>query len=260
MDKKRILVVDDDNDILFLIAHSLKRLSPDLDISTAKNGASALEMLKSHPFELVLTDHMMPEVTGIMLAEFIQKHHPQTKVMLMTAYETSRLTSDPLLPHLDAVVPKPFQIRDVLAIVRQLLEDVSVPQRANNNAGLLADAVVALKSLWDESDVDVVLLLNADGRPVYSVGDMDVRARERLAAFVADNFLAVTELASLLGDNAETFQSSFHQSTRRNIYAHQIDGTYFLAVIFGAKQKPGPIWVYTRQTAETLNGMLDETL
>lgn len=259
MSKKHILVVDDDNDILFLIAHSIKRLSPDLEVSTAKDGASALEMLKAHPFELVLTDHMMPEVTGVMLATYIRQHYPQTRVMLMTAYDTNHLTADPSVPPLDAIIPKPFQIRDLLKTAQTLLADLPVPVSAEPDT-LPPAAVAALQTLWEDSNVDVVLLLNADGHPLHAIGDTDTGVLKRLASFVADNFLAVTEFSSLLGDHSASFQSSYHQGSSFNIYAHQIDGTYLLAVVFAANRKPGPIWVYTRKTAEALAGILPPLL
>src|SRR6185295_15116162 len=80
----------------------------------------------------------------------------------------------------------------------------------------------------------------------------------RVAAFVAANFLAVTELASLLGDNESIFKSSYYEGSKYNIYAYDINGEFLLAVVFGTQGKPGTTWFYTKQTGTTLAGLLHQ--
>lgn len=68
----RLLVVDDEEQLLEILVAELGELElpRGFQISTAKNGADALELIGKHPFEAVLTDIMMPVMSGL---EFL--HH-----------------------------------------------------------------------------------------------------------------------------------------------------------------------------------------
>ncbi len=258
MRKKRILIVDDDKDILFLIAHSIRRLAPTFEVLTATDGQVALAEASKKPFDLVLTDHMMPEMTGLHLAQTIRQQNPDTKIVLMTAYGSQHLNKSLKEVMVDSYITKPFKIPEILELVSKLLlhtppTDVVV----GKSADLPPRVVEELQTLWNDTKANVVLLLNTDGRPLKAVGDTDSTTMSRLATFVADNFLSVMELATLLGDNASSFKSSYHEGDKYNIYAHSVNGEYFLAVVFSAAYKPGPIWVYTKQAAAKLATLLN---
>ena len=61
--KKKILVIDDEPQILYLVGRFLQRLG--YDVQTAEGGEVALQRLKSMPFALVLSDLRMPGVDGL---------------------------------------------------------------------------------------------------------------------------------------------------------------------------------------------------
>jgi len=260
MTKKRILIVDDNWDILFLLAHSAKRLTPDLEVVTASDGRAALSKIEESTFDLVLTDHVMPEMTGLELARKIRAISPDTPILLMTAYKANRLADELKGVELDGFIGKPFKIPDVLATVQQIIKDLppAKPVVAAPQPPLLQPPKITaqLQKLWNETGVRTVLLLNTDGEPLQTVGEADRTEITRLATFVAGNFLAVSEFATLLGDHESSFKSSYYEGTRYNIYAHKVNSNLFLAVVFNADRKPGPIWVYTKQTATAIAALL----
>ena len=86
MQKKRVLIVDDAKDILFLLTHSIKRLGPDYEVSTATDGPTALEQIQKQKFDLVITDYMMGGMTGLDLVQRLRDLAPETKVVLMSAW------------------------------------------------------------------------------------------------------------------------------------------------------------------------------
>ncbi|RME46644.1 MAG: response regulator [Caldilineae bacterium] len=262
MSKKRILIVDDNWDILFLLAHSAKRLTPELEVVTASDGRTALDKIQKQPFDLVLTDHVMPEMTGVELARKIRAIAPNTSIFLMTAYEANRLTEDVKDIGLDGFIGKPFKIPDVLATIRQTLKDLTPdgPIASPTPAPLLQPPQITarLQQLWNETSVRTVLLLNTDGEPLQAVGEAGRAETTRLATFVAGTFLAVSEFATLLGDHQSSFTSSYHEGTRYNIYAHRVNNDLLLAVVFNADRKPGPIWVYTKQAASAIAAMVED--
>jgi CheY-like chemotaxis protein len=260
MRKKRILIVDDDKDILFLLGHSIKRLAPDYDVTTAQTGGTALKEIQKQKFDLVLTDYMMPEMTGLELVQTIRQTSPETQIILMTAYEPHRLDTHLENVTLEGRIAKPFKIPEVLELVKEIV--ASSEQTADLAIGIGITSPPKgtskhLEKLWHETEADMVLLLNTNGYALRAVGETDRVIISRLATFVADNFLAVTELASLLGDNESSFKSSYHEGNKFNIYAYNVNNELLLALVFGINKKPGPIWVYTRQTASTLASLFD---
>jgi CheY-like chemotaxis protein len=122
---RRILVVDDDEQIRELLATALQEDGHTVD--GARDGSEALSMLEVHPYDLVLSDLHMPLVDGPSLYETLRNRHhfpvrfatKLPRVIFMTGNpakhaEFLRSTTDPILE-------KPFELRVVRKMVRVLL-------------------------------------------------------------------------------------------------------------------------------------------
>lgn len=258
MSKRSVLVVDDAKDILFLITHSLKRLGPDFEVNTAIDGPSALEQIRQQPFDLVITDYMMGEMTGLDVAREVRRLSPETQIILMSAYDTTQLRELVADIGLNGYIGKPFTVNHVLEVVTEALAATHPADHPTPTGEIPDDQAVyeALKTLYAKTGAHYVLLLNSQGQPVRSVGSAKPTTLSRLATFIASNFLSVTELASLMGDHTSVFKSSHYEGSNYNIYAYNINGDYFLAVVFGVRDKPGAIWFYTKQAAASLASLL----
>src|SRR4029078_6979445 len=83
----RIMVVDDEFDIVMIIRRYLEKWG--FEVDTFTNPAYAYEVFKanSERYSLLLTDIRMPEMTGIRLAKLVQEIKPGIRVVIMTAYE-----------------------------------------------------------------------------------------------------------------------------------------------------------------------------
>jgi len=106
---RRVLCVDDDEDILSVVALALRSLGG-LEVTVASGGAEALEILKRQPTDLVLLDVMMPGMDGMDTMRAM-RDNPATAgipVVLMTArvqlYDSARRA----FPGVRAVISKPF--------------------------------------------------------------------------------------------------------------------------------------------------------
>ncbi len=260
MSKKHILIVDDAKDILFLLMHSVKRLGPDYEVSTAMDGPSALKHIQNQRFDLVITDYMMPGMTGLELVEKVHQISPDTQVVLMTAYDTAFLRDRAEDMRIGGVVGKPFTVPQILAIVERIITHTNQRPQVERVESPAMDQVVYehLKTLHNKTGAHYVLLLNSEGYPLQVIGHADQAKISRVASFVAANFLAVTELASLLGDNTSGFKSSYHEGSSYNIYAYDVNSKLLLAVVFGTAGKPGAVWFYTKQTAVALASLLGQ--
>jgi len=80
----RILVVDDDENVTSTLKEIL--VSDGCDVSTAGSGDEALERLSGARYDLVLSDVVMPGIDGYDLLMKVKKAHPDTAMILMTAY------------------------------------------------------------------------------------------------------------------------------------------------------------------------------
>jgi len=82
MANKRILIVDDEQHISFILQNILEDAG--YDISTADNGISALEVIKRKKPDLIITDINMPYMDGLALLEIVKDAHPEIKNVIMT--------------------------------------------------------------------------------------------------------------------------------------------------------------------------------
>jgi CheY-like chemotaxis protein/predicted regulator of Ras-like GTPase activity (Roadblock/LC7/MglB family) len=262
MSKKQVLIVDDAKDIVFLLMHSLKRLGPEYEVTTATDGATALELIQKQKFDLIITDYMMPGMTGVDLAQVVRKVSPDTQVVLMTAHDSKGMRNTIETLQLGGYVGKPFTVAEILEVVqRAIARTTQAAEIEHPDApalGLNQAVNQHLEILRSKTGAHYVLLVSASGHPLRIIGETNRAKGARLAAFVAANFLAVTELASLLGDNESVFKSSYHEGSKYNIYAYDINGEFLLAVVFGTQGKPGTVWFYTKQTGAALADLLNQ--
>ncbi len=84
MSEKRVLVVDDDETLLFLVKVFTENLLPNHQIITVNSSAAALAELRDQRFDLILTDYDMPQMNGLDLAHAIRQINPDVPIVLMT--------------------------------------------------------------------------------------------------------------------------------------------------------------------------------
>ena len=80
--KKRILLVDDDNDLRGLVLELLE--SRGFVVSEASDGESALTALRSAEYDLILLDITLPDISGLKILEFVRENHLTCKVIMAT--------------------------------------------------------------------------------------------------------------------------------------------------------------------------------
>ena len=119
---KRILVVDDDENILSLERTILEQKG--FGVTTAGGGAEALKLLDKETFDLVLLDVMMPEVDGFTVCRRI-KEDPRTKelpVIFLTAKGGGEALAEGFESGAVMYINKPFTANKLLTIVNTMLD------------------------------------------------------------------------------------------------------------------------------------------
>jgi CheY-like chemotaxis protein len=119
---KRILVVDDDENILSLERTILEQKG--FDVTAAAGGAEALKLLAAQAFDLVLLDVMMPEIDGFTVCRKI-KEDPRLRdvpVIFLTAKGGGEALAEGFESGAVMYINKPFTANKLLTIVNTMLE------------------------------------------------------------------------------------------------------------------------------------------
>ena len=118
-----ILIVDDDGPIRRFIRSSLA--SQGFRLLKACNGHEALSLAEDHrgPIDLLITDVVMPRMTGFTLAEELVESHPETRVLFVSGYADQSMTVRVGLTEAgQAILPKPFKADELRQSVRRVLD------------------------------------------------------------------------------------------------------------------------------------------
>jgi len=107
--KKHILVVDDCEDVRFLL--SLKLNNMGLEVSEACDGQDAMEILEEDEVDIILLDVIMPKVSGRELIKFITKNKfiRRPIIICITAHYDEELKDDLVEMGVDGVLTKPIK-------------------------------------------------------------------------------------------------------------------------------------------------------
>lgn len=123
--RKKILVVDDDADLVELLTFNLKEAG--FAVGTALNGVEALRKVRSIAPDLILLDAMMPELDGFAVCEILRRDPATvaTPIIMLTALssELGRLAG--IGAGASEFMPKPFSPRVLVARIREMLAQVS---------------------------------------------------------------------------------------------------------------------------------------
>ncbi|MBM3636723.1 MAG: response regulator [Hyphomicrobiales bacterium] len=117
---RRILLAEDDNDMRRFLVRALEQAG--FQVASFDNGLSAYNRLREEPFELLLTDIVMPEMDGIELARRATELDPDIKVMFITGFAAVALNPDSEAPKDAKILSKPFHLKDLVHEVEKLLE------------------------------------------------------------------------------------------------------------------------------------------
>jgi two-component system alkaline phosphatase synthesis response regulator PhoP len=117
----RVLIVEDEESILLSLEFLLNKEG--YAVTTARDGAAALQLLEAQAPDLVLLDVMLPLIDGFELCRLIRKNPALrgTKIMLLTARGRETEIARGLALGADSYMTKPFSTRDLMDKVRGLL-------------------------------------------------------------------------------------------------------------------------------------------
>jgi FixJ family two-component response regulator len=165
--KATILVIDDEQ----IVHESVRRILEEdgYRVDGALRVNQALEMLAREPYDLVLTDLMMPDRSGMDAVLAVARDHPDSGVVMFTGFATVDSAVESMkLGALD-YLPKPFTPEELLEVARRALDKVWKTRRDREIERTYAEAELAITSSLDLKEIlnlicsSVVMLLKVKG-------------------------------------------------------------------------------------------------
>ena len=152
-EKFRVLCVDDELDIVTTLRRALRK---DYDVVTATSGAEGIELIKTQPFDLIISDQRMPEVTGDRVLKFAMEQQPEAIRILLTGYaDMESLLKCVNDAGIYKYIPKPWEPEMLRLTVVRALESLSLKRKIAQFAKELKQGYV---------DVVTMLSVACEGR------------------------------------------------------------------------------------------------
>ena len=116
---QKVLFVDDEPLLTRLGEHFLRRLG--YEPATSTSPLLAIEMMRDSPFDLVVTDLTMPELSGLELGRRLQTMSPSVRVILTTAYHHLLEEKNVLMLGFSALLLKPYNLQSLAKVLSDAL-------------------------------------------------------------------------------------------------------------------------------------------
>ncbi len=111
------LIIDDEYDICFLLSRILRNNNQQVQfVNSIGEGKDSLTKLSPH---LLFLDNHLPDGYGIDFISYVKKHHPQTKIVMVTAHDTSEDRKKALQEGADLFISKPFSAAEIKSALQE---------------------------------------------------------------------------------------------------------------------------------------------
>lgn len=244
-DKKKVLLVDDEEVFLEQLKDALENSSLDLQIDTASDGVEALEKIEANHHDIVITDVKMPRMDGYSLLKEIQNRFPSTYVVVITAFGSISGAVEAIKYGAYDFLEKPFNMDSLeislTKILRQheiLKENIELKgQIQQHTEGLdqLVGSHPKMQRLYEqimtasETDLTVLILGETGTGKELIARSIHSRSDRRSKPFVVINCAAIPENlleSEFFGHEKGAFSGAISQRIGKFEKAHT--GTLFL--------------------------------
>lgn len=118
--KKRILLVDDEKNILKVMSASLKKEG--YDVETARSGEEAIGKIGNNRYNLVITDYKLPRINGLDLLQELKSKDPELPIIILTAYGTIEKAVEAMKKGAYNYLTKPINLEELNIVVSDAIE------------------------------------------------------------------------------------------------------------------------------------------
>lgn len=114
----RLLFVEDNKELIFLCSRVMSHAG--YNVHEAHDGRQAMELLEHNAFDILITDIMLPGVSGLEVIKFAKRRYPEMPVVAVSAAGEEALEKANLCGA-DLIIPKPFIAEKLTERIRRLL-------------------------------------------------------------------------------------------------------------------------------------------
>jgi CheY-like chemotaxis protein len=186
MDTKTILIVDDEEAVLYVLKNSLLKLGHDIRILTAQTADNALKYLEKYQVDLLITDYRMPGMNGLELLETVHNVQPNTRVIFMTAFGSEKVEAEVNRLNSFAYLNKPLNLATFREVVKQALSNLSIrrPGVVVQYADLSQRFYKILTNFNEQLNPTFVLFYNQADDSYVSIGETERLTKDQTISFV----------------------------------------------------------------------------
>ena len=157
---KNVLIIDDEQSLLFSMKAGFEPLRNDLRLHTAENGKEGIRILDSIPIDVVVTDLKMPVMDGFEVLSHMSTHHPGIPAMVMTAFNTPEIEDRLNQGRKIVIFEKPVDFDE---LVKAILHTVN----KDDSGGLSGIALSSFMQLIHSDMKSCLLEVRAGGKTGY---------------------------------------------------------------------------------------------
>lgn len=172
--RQKILILDDEPDILEIYQEILARLPSQPEIRTADTGGRALALLESETFNLMLLDLRMPQMDGFQVLAIVRRKYPSLRVMVVTGVEDENFRARAYAMGVDLFVQKPSTGKEIINFV-DCIESMMERGEMGGFRGVQSKSLLDIIQLECITQSSVVLKIGtafAEGRIWIHRGDI----------------------------------------------------------------------------------------
>ena len=241
MKRSRVLVVDDKANIVELLRTILH---PEFAVTTAEDGTRALALLSAEDFDVVVSDIKMPGADGMAVLRDTRARHPDTEIILMTAFASVQDAVTAMKQGAYDYLCKPFDPDEALLVVRRAAEWRRLKEHARDlrstlegsfrfesfvaKSPIMRDVVQLMKRAAQTHATVLITGESGTGKEVVARA-IHLGGERREKRFVAVNCGAIPETlieAELFGHTKGSFSGA--TADRRGLVEEADGGTLFL--------------------------------
>ena len=177
----KILIIEDDTRVAELIKRSLEEL--DYVVTVAQDGSLGKNLALNKDFQLIITDVVLPKISGIELCKELKKSIPETPIIMLTALGTTDDKMDGFDAGADDYLVKPFDLRELHARIRVLLKRNDKKNNLQDQILKHADLVVNIKTkIVTRNNIEINLTPKEFNLLEYMINNSDrVLSRSEIA-------------------------------------------------------------------------------
>jgi len=230
---KRLLIVDDDNQIRELLAFDIAQSGYTVD--TASDGKEGLKKALENHYDLILLDVMMPKMNGYDVCKNIRIAKPDIPVLMLTAKGSIEDKTEGFDCGADDYLIKPFEIQEVLLRIRALLRRVQGNQKQNTKEVLRAGDIEILPESLEALIVDKKVKLTPTEFEILYCMMQHVNSPVTLATLLDEVWgYGSDEDVRMVRVHVGGLRQKIEENTRAPKYLHTVVNVGYKLTPFGA--------------------------